>query len=93
MTQPKQTPSAYKMAWTVASHASILIYTTAHTIVAPIYFAWASGLAKMEGDATSACYYLLCAGLLIATTKEVDKIYAESHARLTKVIDESDSHD
>jgi hypothetical protein len=47
----------------------------------------------MEGDATSACYYLLCTGLLIITTKEVDKIYAESHAKLTKEIDESDSHD
>ena len=77
------------MAWTAASHASILLYMTAHTIVAPIVFAWASGLAKMEGDATSACYYLLCAGLLIITTKEVDKIYAESHARLTNVIDDS----
>ena len=81
------------MAWTVASHASILIYTTAHTIVAPIGFALVSWQAKVEGDATSACYYLLCTGLLIITTKEVDKIYAESHARLTKAIDESDSHD
>lgn len=81
------------MAWTVASHASILIYTTAHTIVAPIGFALVSCQAKVEGDATSACYYLLCAGLLIATTKEVDKIYAESYARLTNVIDESDSND
>jgi hypothetical protein len=89
MTKPKQTASAYKMAWTVVSHGSILIYTAAHTIVAPIYFAWASGLAKMEGDATSACYYLLCTGLLIITTKEVDKIYAESHARLTNLIDDS----
>jgi hypothetical protein len=77
------------MAWAGIRHASILIYTTAHTIVAPIGFAWASGLAKMEGDATSACYYLLCAGLLIITTKEVDKIYAESHARLTNLIDDS----
>ena len=77
------------MIWTAISHGSILIYTTAHTIVAPIGFAWASGQAKMEGDATSACYYLLCTGLLIITTKEVDKIYSESHARLTKVIDDS----
>jgi hypothetical protein len=92
MTKPKQTPSPYKMAWVGLWHASILIYTTAHTIVAPIGFAWASGLAKMEGDATSACYYLLCAGLLIITTKEVDKIYSESYARLTKVIDDSDSN-
>jgi hypothetical protein len=92
MTKPKQTPSPYEMAWAGLSHASILIYTTAHTIVAPIGFACASGVAKMEGDSTSACYYLLCAGLLIITTKEVDKIYAESHARLTKVIDDSDSN-
>jgi hypothetical protein len=93
MTKPKQAPSFYKTAWLVVSHASILIYTSVHTIVAPIGFAWASGLAKTEGDATSACYYLLCAGLLIITTKEVDKIYAESYARLTKVINESDSND
>lgn len=92
MTKPKQTQSAYKIAWAGLSHASILIYTTAHTILAPIYFAWTSGLAKIEGDATSACYYLLCAGLLIITTKEVDKIYAESHARLTKAIGDSDSN-
>ena len=81
------------MIWTVISHGSILVYTTIHTILAPIGFAAASCHAKVKGDTLTACYYLLWVGLLFITTKEVDKMYATSHAKLTKVIDESDSDD
>jgi hypothetical protein len=81
------------MIWTLVSHGSILVYTTIHTILAPVWLAFASWYAKIGGDTLTACYYLLWVGLLFITTKKVDKIYSESHARLTKVIEDSDSND
>jgi len=89
MTKHKQTPSRLKMIWTIISHGSALVYTTIHTILAPIWLAFASWYEKVQGDTLNACYYLLWVGLLFITTKEVDKMYAESHAKLTKVIDDS----
>jgi hypothetical protein len=89
MNKDKQTPSRSKMIWTAISHGSILVYTTIHTILAPIGFTVASCHAKVRGDTLTACYYLLCVGLLIITTKEVDKMYAQSHAKLTEVINDS----
>lgn len=77
------------MTWTAVSHGSIFVYTAIHTCLAPIGFTVASLYAKIVGDTMTACYYLLWVGLLFITTKEVDEMYAQSHAKLTKAIDDS----